>query len=404
MYTMREGSELERKATMENLLLITNAKVVSDGAVRDDCGILVDGGGRISDVFDMQDMDSAKHHAEMHYDAQRRIVSPGLVDTHIHGIGGFGTDVAEPASILGMSKKLIGFGVTGFLPTLYAGRPSKMAEEAECIVEAIGHEDGAVILGVNMEGPFLSPKKAGAQDPESLTLPNAKVFEELCVASKGHLVCMTIAPELEGIEEVASMAAKKGIVLLAGHTNATYDEALYGIELGIHHATHMFNAMSPLNHKQPGVAGAALMDDRMNCEIIADGVHVHKDLVRFTMDKKPNGNVVLITDSLTPTALGKGTFTANGTKVVLGDRGAFVDAFNPELLCGSALTLNKGVRNAVSWGVPIEKAIAMATCNPARIYGFKDFGSIKKGHLGNIAVFDDDFNAVAVFVNGERRA
>ena len=358
---------------MENLLLITNAKVVSDGALRDDCGILIDGDGRISDVFDMQDLDAAKHHAKELFDAEGRIVSPGLVDTHIHGIGGFGTDAAEPSSILGMSQRLIDFGVTG-------------------------------ILGVNMEGPFLSPKKAGAQDPESLTLPNAKVFEELCDASKGHLVCMTIAPELDGVEEVAAMAAKKGIVLLAGHTNATYDEALHGIECGIHHATHMFNAMSPLNHKQPGVAGAALMDDRMNCEVIADGVHVHKDLVKFTADKKPNGNVVLITDSLTPTALGEGTFTANGTKVVLGERGAFVDASNPDLLCGSALTLNKGVGNVVSWGVPVEKALAMATCNPARIYGFKDIGSIKKGHLGNIAVFDDDFNAVAVFVNGEQRA
>ena len=395
--------EGKRKA-MENLLLITNAKVVSDGATRNDCGILVDGRGRISDVFDMRDLDAAKHHAKELFDAEGRIVSPGLVDTHIHGIGGFGTDAAEPSSILGMSQKLIGFGVTGFLPTLYAGRPSKMAKEADCIVQAIGHEEGAAILGVNMEGPFLSPKKAGAQDPESLTLPNAKVFEELCDASKGRLVCMTIAPELEGVEEIADIAAKKGIVLLAGHTNATYDEALHGIECGIHHATHMFNAMSPLNHKQPGVAGAALMDDRMNCEIIADGVHVHKDLVKFTADKKPNGNVVLITDSLTPTALGEGTFTANGTKVVLGARGAFVDASNPELLCGSALTLNKGVGNVVSWGVPVEKALAMATCNPARIYGFKDIGSIKKGHLGNIAVFDDDFNAVAVFVNGEQRA
>lgn len=396
MYTRR------KRPYMENLLLITNARIVTDGTVSDNGGILVDGNGRIAHVFDMDDLDTSKHHATQTYDAEGRVVSPGLVDTHIHGIGGFGTDAAEESSILGMSKRLADFGVTGFLPTLYAGSPSKMSNEASCIADAMGSEEGASILGINMEGPFLNPAKAGAQDTDSLSLPDKKVFEELAEASKGSLVCMTIAPELEGVEEVTAIAKEKGVVLLAGHTNATYKQALAGIGLGIVHATHTFNAMSPFNHKEPGVSGAALMDDRMCCELIADGVHVHRDLVTFTIRTKPEGNVVLVTDSLTPTALGEGVFTANGTKVVLGERGAFVDAANPNLLCGSALTLNRAVRNVIQWGIPLEKALAMATCNPSRIYGFKDIGSLKKGRLANISVFDEDFAAVAVFKEGRR--
>jgi len=387
---------------MENLLLIKNANIVTDGKTIHNSGILVDPTGRIASLFSMQDFDATKHYAQTTYDAKGHIVSPGLIDTHIHGIGGFGTDSAKADSILEMSKALTHFGVTGFLPTLYAGSPSKMKKEASVIVEAMGKEEGSTILGVNMEGPFLSPQKAGAQDAGSLELPNEKTFLELEASAKGHLVCMTIAPELNNIEKITELATKKNVVLLMGHTNASYEEAKKGIELGIRHATHTFNAMSPLNHKNPGVAGAALMDDRMNCELIADGVHVHKDLATYMVQKKPQDKVVLITDSLTPTALGNGTFIANGTKVILGEKGAFVNAQNPNLLCGSALTLNKGVKNLVSWGISLEKALATATCNPAKIYGFKDVGSIKKGYLANIAIFDRHFNAVTVFIQGKR--
>ena len=385
---------------MENLLLIKNAKIVTDGKTMHDSGILVDSCGRISDIFNMQDFDATKHHAQTTYDAKELLVSPGLIDTHIHGIGGFGTDDSKTNSILEMSKSLASFGVTGFLPTLYAGSPSKMGKEASTVVEAMGKEKGATILGINMEGPFLNPQKAGAQDSNALEKPNEKTFLDLENEAEGHLVCMTIAPELDNIEKITTLATKKGIVLLMGHTNATYEEAKKGIALGIRHATHTFNAMSPLNHKNPGVAGAALIDDRMNCEIIADGVHVHKDLVTYMVQKKPKGKVVTITDSLTPTALGKGIFIANGTEVVFGEKGAFVDAHNPNLLCGSALTLNIGVKNLVSWGISLEEALATATCNPATIYGFKEIGSIKKGHLANIAIFDKEFNAIDVFVQG----
>ena len=388
---------------MKNALLIKNAKLISDFTIKSNCGILISQDGRIVDVFDMDDFDAKRHEAYDVYDAKNLTVTAGLIDTHIHGIGGFGTDDASVESILGMSECLAKFGVTGFLPTLYAGHPEKMEKEALAVLQAMGKEKGATILGINFEGPFLSPLRAGAQDPDSISEPNETIFKHFIEVCKGHLVCMTIAPELNNVEKIAAIAQKEDIVLLAGHTNATYIQAEKGVDLGIKHATHMFNAMPSIGHRDPAVSGAALIDERFSCELIADGVHVNKDLVKYVAKTKPEGKVVLITDSLKPTSLGKGSFTANGTKVILGDKGAFVNAENPELLCGSALTLNKAVANLTSWGIEEEKALAMATINPANIYEFRDIGIIKKGHLANISVFDENYNAVAVFIAGKRR-
>ncbi len=385
--------------------LIINADIALSDSIRKGYGLFVNQDGRIADVFCMDDFDREKYGKDVAViDAKGQLVAPGLVDTHIHGICGFATDDNQSSSILGMSESLARYGVTSFLPTLYAGTPEKMVREIKAIVEAIGKEKGARIAGIHLEGPFLCSKKAGAQTPESLSLPSAAVMQDFIDAGKGHVRAMTIAPELPGVEEVARLAKANGIVLLMGHTNATYQEAKAGMELGILHTTHMFNAMSPLNHKNPGVAGASLMDSRMHCEIIADGVHVNKDLVMHVIRTKEKDKVVLITDSLGPTGLGSGTYKANGTEVCLGDKGAFVNASNPDLLCGSALTLNKAVSNVISWGAEIPQALRMASENPARVYGFNDTGAISKGARADLVLFDRDFKPVEVLVDGRRIA
>ena len=387
------------KTTCEKRLII-NATLISSGTERNRCGLFINEDGRIADVFSMSDFDISKYGSCDTLDVQGRFVTPGLIDTHIHGIGGFGPDDCDPQSTLKMSEILVRFGVTGFLPTLYAGRPEKMEKESRLAVQAIGHETGARILGINLEGPFLNPVKCGAQDPSALIQPDAAVFGSLADACEGHAKAMTIAPELPGVEEIVPIAKEKGIVLLMGHTNATYEQAVRAIKLGILHATHTFNAMSDLNHKNPGVAGAAVFHDEMHCEMIADGVHVHKDLVAFTVRTKPADKVVLITDSLKPTALGPGRYVANGDNIVLGEKGAFVMERDPSTLCGSALTLNTAVRNVAAWTGDIAQAVRMASENPANVYGFRDLGILAKGKLADIAVFDEDFNATEVFVGG----
>ena len=381
--------------------LIINADLISAGTRQAGCGLFINEEGRIADVFSMSDFGREKYGDCEVLDVQGKVVTPGLIDTHIHGIGGFGPDDCTPEAAIGMSEQLARFGVTGFLPTLYAGRPEKMEKEAAAVAEAIGKEKGARILGINLEGPFLNPARCGAQDPKALTCPDVSVFKAIAEACKGHAKAMTIAPELKGLEEIVPIAKEQGIVLLMGHTDATYDQALHAMDLGILHATHTFNAMSNLMHRNPGVAGAALMHDRMHCELIADGVHVHKDLVAFTIETKPEDKVVLITDSLKPASLGPGRYIANGDRVVLGERGAFVMEKDPSVLCGSALTLNIAVRNVATWTGETAKAVLMATGNPAEVYGFKDLGVLAKGKLADIAVFDKDFNATEVFVGGK---
>jgi len=381
--------------------LITNARIITSGKVLEDSGIFINAQGRIADVFGMPDYERSRYGSDVDVlDIEGRMLCPGLIDTHIHGIAGYEPDCDEPEPSLEMSKALVRFGVTGFLPTLYAGREEKMKTETRGIVKALGHETGARILGINHEGPFLSPAKCGAQDPDSLVLPDTDIFNRLVDSGEGHVLAMTIAPELEGVEKITAIARDKGVVLLMGHTNATYEQANHGKLLGINHATHLFNAMSSIDHKNPGVAGAVVFDPDMHCEIIADGIHVHKDLVRHVIRSRNNGSVVLITDSLRPTSLGPGKYTINGDPVVLGERGAFVMERDHSKLCGSALTLNMAVRNVASWIGDKALAVKMATENPASVYGFRDMGTIARGNLADLAVFDDDFNATEVFIGG----
>ncbi len=387
---------------MSNTTLILNSTVISAGTCRANSGLYIDGNGRIADVFSMDDFNRSRYAQDaMEIDAQGKITCAGLIDTHIHGIGGFSTEDNSTESILKMSECLARFGVTSFLPTLYAGKPDKMEREVKAAVKAIGKEKGARIIGINLEGPFLSPEKCGAQNVDAMTLPSADVMNRLLDAGEGKVLAMTVAPELEGIEAVAEIAEKRGVVLLMGHTNATYEQARHGVDIGIRHATHMFNAMSPLNHKNPGVAGNALMDDRMRCEIIADGVHVNRDLVEYVIRTKPRDNVVLITDSLGPTSLGKGRFMANGMDIVLGEKGAFVDATDQSRLCGSALTLNVAVRNVTTWGTDLAYAIKLATENPAKVYSLKGLGTIAKGCLADVVIFNDSLEPEFVFISGK---
>lgn len=379
-----------------------NARIITGGTQKDDSGIFINEEGRIADVFSMSDYDRSRYASGCDVlDVQGRMLCPGLIDTHIHGIAGFEPDCDSPEPTLGMSKALVRFGVTGFLPTLYAGLEEKMKTESRGIVKAMGHETGARILGINDEGPFLSPAKCGAQDPQSLILPDRDVLQRLVEAGNGRVMAMTVAPELEGIEKITPFAKDKGIVLLMGHTNGTYEQAMNGKKLGINHATHLFNAMSRIDHKNPGVAGAVVFDPDMHCEIIADGIHVHKDLVRHVIRSRNKGSIVLITDSLRPTSLGPGKYIINGDPVVLGEAGAFVMEKDPTKLCGSALTLNKAVRNVARWTGDIPLAVRMATENPASVYGFKDLGAIAKGKIADLAVFDDDFDATEVFIGGK---
>lgn len=333
-------------------------------------------------------------------DAEGLLAVPGFIDTHIHGFGGQGTEDGSEEAILTMSEYLGRVGVTTFFPTIYTDTMDRILMDEEAIVNAIGKEEGAVIGGIHVEGPFISPNKIGAQNPLGRKDPSVEIFRKIIDKGNGYVKAMTCAPELSGIEKVAEEAEKASVVLLMGHTDATYEEAVRGIDLGIRHTTHLFNAMTGLVHRHPGAVGAALINDKATVEIIGDGKHVHKDIVLFVIKVKGPDKVAIITDSLRPTNQTSGALTANGVEVEMGD-GLWVTKGNRDLIQGSALNMHKAFKNLVSWGLPVEKAVEVTSTTPAAIYNMKDRGSLECGKRADIVLLDNNLEISKVIIGGK---
>ncbi len=370
--------------------LILNARLITpDGVLPDYCIEIQD--RKIAALFPNTKLQTLPANTKI-LDAQDAYAAPGLIDLHIHGFGGFGPELSTEKALLQLSETLVQAGVTAFCPTLYCAQPDKMLRVIENTVGAFGKEKGAHLLGYHLEGPFISPLKPGVMKPQDIAPIDISVLEKLYTAAHGHITNITIAPELPGIETVIQFAKEHHILLQAGHTNATYEEFLHGAVLGITHATHLFNAMSPFTHRAPGAAGAVLLRPEISAEIIADGVHVHPDVVAFLRHVKPLENLVLVTDALRPTGQKKGPFIANGEEVILQD--GIWKRKSDGVIAGSALTMLQGIKNLVSFGYSLPEAVACASTNPARILGLKTKGSLCVGMDADILLFDKRFRPV----------
>ncbi|WP_428897393.1 N-acetylglucosamine-6-phosphate deacetylase [Parelusimicrobium proximum] len=324
-------------------------------------------------------------------------LSPAFIDGHIHGFGGKGTDIESADSLIGMSEYLAEKGVGSFCPTLYSAKPEKLLKDLKLFAKAKGKEKGAKIIGLHLEGPFISPKKLGAMKAEDLAQISRPLLEQIWDAAEGTISAMTVAPELDNLEVMTDFAKEKGILLQAGHTDATYQQMMRGFSLGIRHVTHLFNAMSPFNHREPGAAGSAMMED-FSVEIIGDGAHVHPKVVGFIGRIKKPGQIVLITDALTPTKQASGRLLANGEEVEFKD--GFFRKKENGIISGSALTMLDGVKNLVSYGFSLELAVMAASANPARLHKLHDRGLIKEGLTADLTAFDKDFNLTLSIING----
>jgi N-acetylglucosamine-6-phosphate deacetylase len=223
-------------------------------------------------------------------------------------------------------------------------------------------------------------------------------MERLYQAGAGHITNMTVAPELKGMRELALYCIKRGIVLQAGHTDATYENMLEGMQAGILHSTHFFNAMSRLHHRDPGAVGAIMIHSQLSCEIIADGRHVHPGLIKLLMRDKPVSKVVLVTDSLKPTEQSLCPLFANREEVYLKDELFYRKT--DDVIAGSSLTMIKGIQNLVKFGVPLENAIEMASSNPSRIIGLGKRGLLVPGYEADIVVFDESYRVLASIAGG----
>jgi N-acetylglucosamine-6-phosphate deacetylase len=379
-------------------ICLHNGTVLTGFAAMERCAVLLED-GVVADVF------SKKRFEQRHFSPDTEIIdvgeayiAPGFIDTHIHGFGGYGTDDASTDSVIEMSRLLTRCGVTSFNPTLYPSEPPEMLRAVANVAAAIDREPGARIMGLHLEGPFLSPARLGVQRPETLRTVDIPYMEQLWEAAGGHIVNMTVAPEIKGMRELALFCIKKGIVLQAGHTDAKYENMVEGMQAGILHSTHLFNAMSKMDHRNPNAVGTILIHPEMSCEIIADGYHVHPDLFKLLRRDKPIDKIVLVTDGLKPTEQEEGPFFANGEEMVFHD-GVFHRKID-DVIAGSGLTMIRGVKNLVAFGFSTEEAVKTASSNPAQVMRYGRKGTIIPGNDADLVVFDQDFRVLAVTVGG----
>ncbi|MDR2517592.1 MAG: N-acetylglucosamine-6-phosphate deacetylase [Spirochaetaceae bacterium] len=384
---------------MPETICLYNGTVLTGFAAMEDCAVLVED-GLVADVFSHRRFDQKQFTpAARLIDVGGAYIAPGFIDTHIHGYGGYGTDDASTASVLEMSRLLATRGVTAFNPTLYPSPPGEMLDAVARTAAAMGREKGARIMGLHLEGPFLSSSKLGVQKPETLSPVDLSYMEKLWNASGGHIVNMTVAPEIRKMRDLALFCIKRGIILQAGHTDAKYENMVEGMQAGILHATHLFNAMSRLDHRDPNAAGAVLIHPEMSCEIIADGFHVHPDLFKLLLRDKPVDRIILVTDSLKPTEQDAPPFFANGEEVVFQD-GIFRRK-SDGVIAGSALTMIRGIKNLVKFGFSLDDAVKTGSFNPANLMRYRGKGAIVPGYDADLVVFDDQYAVRAVMVGGE---
>ena len=379
---------------MKHAYCLHNATVLTGLSVMKDCAVYIKD-DKIADVYNEERFKRKKFSPKVKIiDMNGAYILPGFVDTHIHGIGGFGADDADYKSILKMSEILPLYGVTSFIPTCCTSSEESLIKKIKAIVKAMGKEKGAKIIGIHLEGPFLSPEKIGAQAQDGISPVDIELMDRLWKASKKQIVNMTVAPELKNMRELALYCTKKGIILQAGHTNATYEQMIEGMQANIMHVTHLFDAMRPMHHREPGVVGAALIHPEISCEIIGDGVHVNPHLIHLLLKSKPLSQIVLITDALPPA---KTNLPADSELYL--DKVFYRKKDN--VINGSAISMLDAVRNLVSYGIPIEKVTRMACTNPAQIMHQQDIGLLLSGKKADITVLDKDLNLVYTFINGK---
>lgn len=333
-------------------------------------------------------------------DVSGKYVTPGFVDIHIHGSKGSDFCDAGAEHIETMAKYLAGEGVTSFCGTTMAFDEPILSNIFDIAKPYINKETGdAVLRGINMEGPFFSKAKKGAQAEKYIVDPDIEMFDRLFERSGNAIKLVDVAPELPGAVPFIEKASKKCVVSIA-HTTANYEESKNAFEAGATHVTHLFNAMPPLNHREPGVVGAA-SDYAQHVEMISDGIHLNPAVVRIVFRLFGAERVCLISDSMRAAGMPNGVYSLGGQTVYMTDGKATLE---DGTIAGSATCLAECFRRAVSFGVPLEDALRAATINPAQAVGLYDeLGSITEGKRADVLVLDDKLQPEKIFIGGVER-
>ncbi|MGA8443222.1 MAG: N-acetylglucosamine-6-phosphate deacetylase [Candidatus Sulfotelmatobacter sp.] len=334
------------------------------------------------------------------------ILAPGFVDIHMHGGAGLDLMRASPAELPRLNKFLTTHGVTGYFPTTVAAPFDQTCSALETLAGAIeasqdfrpmGDEVQAQPLGIHLEGPFLSHKRRGVHPPENLLEPTLEIFERLWQAARGHVRMMTIAPELPGAIEVIAEAARRKVCVSIGHSDALIDTARAAVKAGARHATHTFNAMRPLDHREPGILGEVLTSDQLSADIIVDGIHLAPEIVKLFLQAKGVERAVLITDAIAAAGMPDGTYQLGPIQVEVKNGRCTSDG----KLAGSVLTIDRAVRNVTQFSTwSLRDAVRAATLNPASATGLLQHGRLMPGAEADLVVLSPDGNVKRTIVRG----
>lgn len=356
--------------------------------------------GRITSV-------AAQSAAEVPRGAKRvdfgeHILAPGLVDIHVHGGAGYDVMQDDESGRRRFEEFLVRHGVTSYYPTTVTAPLDIILRALERLANAVVSAQKspgpfAQPLGIHVEGPFLSHLRRGVHPPENLLTPDLSTFDKLWQASRGHIRLMTIAPELPGATELIAEASKRGVCVSVGHSDASLDQTCAAVTAGARHATHTFNAMRPLDHRDPGILGEVLSNPSLTADIIADGVHVHPSVVRLFLEAKGAESAVLITDATAATGMPDGRYHLGSLEVDVRDG----KCLHGGKLAGSVLELDRALRNVMNFaGWSLHQALRLATLNPARVSGARNKGAIAPGADADLLVLTAAGDIQASIVNG----
>jgi len=328
-------------------------------------------------------------------------ICPGFLDIHMHGIAGYDTMDATPESLQAISTALARYGVTSFLATTMTASYEKLEQALKNIVATSRQGlEGAEAVGIHLEGPWINPRYKGAQNEQDISFPTLAEVRHMHELADGMLKVVTIAPEQPGAAEAIRWLNGQGVLVSAGHTGASFDEAAQAVQAGVGHFTHCFNAMTGLHHREPGVVGAAMYHEHLSTELIADGIHVHPAVMRILYRVKKADRLALISDSMRAAAMGEGKYDLGGQEVtVKGEEAKLADG----TLAGSILTLNRAVENMVKLSrVPLPEAVQMASQTPASLLGLDaKKGKLESGYDADLIVLASNFTCRQTIVAGK---
>lgn len=361
--------------------------LVTESGVLRDAMVIIDG-DRISTVrsFDPEDQFTLE---ETPIEVIDGWVVPGFVDTHTHGGGGFDlatTDVDAVGSVIRFARR---HGTTSLFASLVTAPIPVLVEQIRCLVPLV---DSGELAGIHLEGPFLSYGKRGAHNPELLRDPDPQSVEELLKAGDGRLSMITIAPELPGALEAISRFTGAGVAVAVGHTDGDHRTTRAGLDAGASVATHLFNGMGSIHHREPGPVPVLLTDDRVLVELICDGTHLHPEVIRMAIDAAGPDRVALITDAMIATGVADGDYNLGGQQVVVAGGVARLrtDDGSQGSIAGSTLTMAAAFAFCVEQvGLSVPEVATMAAMTPARRHGLVDVGTIAAGRRADLAVVDD---------------